>query len=72
MFVSVFGFLLLACCFYNLVLFLQELQKKEAACGPAGARSSSVTEASAPKAPSPAAEAPKPPEPTPAPADPEV
>ena len=63
---------MLVCCFYNLVLFLQELQKKEAARGTAGARSSPVMEALAPKAPCPAAEAPKHLEPTSAPTDLEV
>ena len=49
--------------------FLQELQKKEAARGVAGARSSPATEAPAPSS---AAEAPNPSGPVTAPADPEV
>ena len=70
LFVFVLGTLLLACCFYNLVLFLQELQKKEDARGAVGAQSSPAMEALALKAPSLAAEALKPPEPTSAPTDP--
>ena len=72
LFVSILGFLLIACSSYNMVLFLQELQKNEAARGAAGARSSPAMEAPALKAPSLTAEAPKPLEPMCASADPKV
>ena len=54
------------------VLFLPELQKKEAARGPARTRSLLAMEAPALKAPSPATEVPKSREPTPAPANSKV
>ena len=62
----------LVCCFYTLVLFLQELQKKEAARGAIGAQSLLAMVVPAPKAPSLAAKVPKLWEPMPAPADLEV